>query len=99
MEDKIFMWDDDNHEPCIWINNEFAGIDLDTVIESALYSKPKSEIKKCITLKISPWDFEDDFNDDDFDKLFDWFQSMPKFTDKQWELIFKQQWQELFKTL
>ena len=50
-------------------------------------------------LYIYPWDFEDEFNDDDFDKLFYWFQKMPNFTDEQWDLIFKKQWKELFKTL
>lgn len=30
---------------------------------------------------------------------FDWFQRMPHFTEEQWNLIFKKQWKELFKTL
>ena len=58
------------------------------------------KLKKAIGLDYQEWSTnEDEFNDDDFDKLFDWFQKMPNFTDEQWDLIFKKQWKELFKTL
>lgn len=99
MKDRILLWNDDNHEPCIWINNEFAGIDIDTVIKSALYSNPKSEKEECEVLEIYPWDFEDDFNDDDFDKIFDWFQGIPDFTEEQWDLVFEKNWKKLFQIL
>ena len=98
MKDRILLWNDDNHKPCVWINNKFAGVDLDTVVKSALYSNPKSEKKECEVLEIYPWDFEDlDEGEDEI--LFDWFQSMPSFTDEQWDLIFEQQWRKLGKTL
>lgn len=29
MKDRILLWNDDNHAPCVWINNKFAGVDLD----------------------------------------------------------------------
>lgn len=99
MKDRILLWDDDNHEPCVWINKEFAGVDLDTVVKSALYMQPISKEDFYEVLYIYPWNFEDEFNDDDFDKLFYWFQKIPHFTDEQWDLIFKKQWKELFKTL
>lgn len=99
MKDRILLWNDDNHAPCVWINNKFAGVDLDRVIKNALYAQPISKEGFYEILYIYPWDFEDEFNDDDFDKLFYWFQTMPKFTEEQWNLIFKKQWKELFKTL
>lgn len=98
MKDRILLWDDDNHEPCVWINNKFAGVDLDTVIKSALYTQPVGKKEFCEILYIYPWDFEDlDEGEDEI--LFDWFQGMPSFTDEQWDLIFEQQWRKLGKTL
>ena len=99
MKDRILMWNDDNHEPCVWINNKFAGTDLNTVIKNALYSHPQSENNDCEILQLYPWDFEDEFNDEDFDKLFYWFQKSPNFTDEQWNLIFEGKWKSLNKTL
>ena len=99
MKDRILLWNDDNHAPFVWINNKFAGVDLDRVIKSALYAQPISKEGFYEILYIYPWDFEDEFNDDDFDKLFDLFQNMSDFTEEQWNLIFKRQWKELFKTL
>lgn len=98
MKDRILLWDDENHEPCVWINNKFAGVDLDTVIKSALYMQPVGKKEFCEILYIYPWDFEDlDEGEDEI--LFDWFQGMPSFTDEQWDLIFEQQWRKLGKTL
>lgn len=98
MKDRILLWNDDNHEPCVWINNKFAGVDLDTVIESALYTQPVGKKEFCEILCIYPWDFED-LNEGEDEILFDWFQGMPSFTDEQWDLIFEQQWGKLGKTL
>lgn len=99
MKDRILLWDDDNHDPCVWINNKFAGVGLDTAIKSALYMKPISKEEFYEILYVYPWDFEDEFNDEDFNRLFDWFQSMPIFTEEQWELAFKREWKKLVKTL
>ena len=54
MKDRILLWDDDNHEPCVWINNKFAGVDLDTVIKSALYTQPVGKKEFCEILYIYP---------------------------------------------
>ena len=98
MKDRILLWDDDNHEPCVWINNKFAGVDLDTIIKSALYTQPVSKEGFCEILYIYPWDFEDlDEGEDEI--LFDWFQCVSNFTDEQWDLIFKREWKKLGKTL
>lgn len=43
MRDKILLWNDDNHEPSVWINKHFMGSDFITVIESALNEKSNSE--------------------------------------------------------
>ena len=43
MKDRILLWNDDNHAPCVWINNKFAGVDLDRVIKNALYAQPVSK--------------------------------------------------------
>lgn len=102
MKDRILMWNDDNHEPCIWINNEFLGTDLNTVIKNALYSHPQSEANDCEILEIYPWNFEegeDKVEEPEVDILFDWFQENPKFTEEQWNLIFEEKWRSLGKTL
>lgn len=98
MKDRILLWNDDNHEPCVWINNKFAGADLETIIESALYVHPVGEEESCEMLYLYFDNFEGlDEGEDEI--LFDWFQSMPNFTEEQWDLIFKQEWRKLGKTL
>ncbi|MFR3182197.1 MAG: hypothetical protein ACLTPN_01025 [Clostridia bacterium] len=62
MRDRILLWNDDNHEPSVWINQHFMGVDFITVIESALNEKPNSENNSEI-LEIYPWDFKE--SDDD----------------------------------
>ncbi len=102
MKDRILMWNDDNHEPCVWINNKFAGADLNTVIKHALYSRPQSEANDCEILEIYPWNFEegeDKVEEQEADILFDWLQENPKFTEEQWDLIFEEKWRSLGKTL
>lgn len=102
MKDRILMWNDDNHEPCVWINNKFVGANLNTVIKNALYSRPQSETNNCEILEIYPWDFEegeDKVKEPEADMLFDWFQKNPGFTEEQWNLIFEEKWKSLGKTL
>lgn len=95
---RFLLWSDDNHDPVIWLNMELMGTDREEILRNVLYSEPKSSNNQdCIVKEISPWDFEDDLSDQDFDRLFDWFQSMPKFTEEQWQLIFEENWKELIK--
>lgn len=98
-KDRILLWNDDNHEPSVWINREFAGVDLDTVIQSALYSKPISNLKECEILDVCDWTFDGEVEDEEYDILFDWFQSMPDISEEQWNYIFEGKWNELGKTL
>ena len=95
---RFLLWNDDNHDPAVWLNMEFMGVDKEEVLKSVLYSEPKpSNDQSCIIKEICPWDFGDDLSDQDCDKLFDWFQSMPEFTGEQWQLIFEENWEELIK--
>lgn len=96
--DRFLLWSDDNHDPVIWLNMELMGTDREEILRNVLYSEPKSSNSQdCIIKEICPWDFEDDLDDQDCDKLFDWFQSKPKFTEEQWQLIFEENWKELIK--
>lgn len=99
MKDKILLWNDDNHDPLVYINNKFMGVDFDTVLESVLYTKPISD--KCEILTLYCWDLDDAEyeNDGDQDIIFDWFQSMPNISEEQWDYIFKSDWVSLGKTL
>lgn len=98
-KDRILIWDDDSyHEPYVWINNKFAGVDIDIVVKSALYQDALSKEMECEILAIYPWSFSDYLDDKELDKMIAWFQSMPKFTEEQWNLIFKGQWQRILKT-
>ena len=58
MNDRILLWNDDNHAPCVWINNKFAGVDLDRVIKNALYAQPVSKEGFYEILYIYPWDLK-----------------------------------------
>ncbi len=100
MKDRILLWNDDNHEPCIWINRNFMGVDLTTILENTLLEQPISNIKSEI-LELYPWDFEDseDLEDGEGEIIFDWFQSMPNINETQWEYIFNREWNKLGKTL
>lgn len=97
--DRFLLWSDDNHDPVIWLNMELMGTDREEILRNVLYSEPKSSNSQdCIIKEICPWDFDDDdLDDQDCDKLFDWFQSKPKFTEEQWQLIFEGNWKELIK--
>lgn len=101
MKDRILIWNDDNHEPVVYINRKLMGVDFETVIKSALFCKNLGEEKDCEILNLYCWDIEDnDFeNEEEFDILFDWFQSMPKMSEEQWDLIFKKDFIKLGKTL
>ena len=95
---KFLLWSDDNHDPVVWLNMEFMGVDIEEILKSVLYSEPKpSNNQDCVVKEVEPWDFDEDLNDRDCDKLFDWFQSMPNFTEEQWQLIFEENWKELIK--
>lgn len=95
---RFLLWNDDNHDPVVWLNMELMGVDKEEILKNVLYAEPKSSNNRdCIVKEIFPWDFEDDLNDRDFDRLFDWFQSTPKFTEEQWQLIFEENWKELIK--
>lgn len=100
MKDRILLWNDDNHEPCVWINRNFIGVDLTTILENTLLEQPISNIKSEI-LELYPWDFEDseDLEDGEGEIIFDWFQSMPNINEIQWEYIFNREWNKLEKTL
>ena len=97
--DRFLLWSDDNHDPVIWLNMELMGTDREEILRNVLCSEPKSSNSQdCIIKEICPWDFDDDdLDDQDCDKLFDWFQSKPKFTEEQWQLIFEENWKELIK--
>ena len=95
---RFLLWNDDNHSSAVWLNMKFMGADKEEVLKNVLFSEPKpSNNQDCIVKEIFPWDFEDDLSDQDFDRLFDWFQSMPEFTGEQWQLIFEENWKELIK--
>lgn len=95
---RFLLWSDDNHDPVVWLNMELMGVDIEEILKSVLYSEPKpSSNQDCIVKEVEPWDFDEDLNDRDYDKLFDWFQSMPNFTEEQWQLIFEENWKELIK--
>ena len=64
---RFLLWNDDNHDPAVWLNMEFMGVDKEEVLKSVLYSEPKpSNDQDCIVKEIFPWDFEDDLSDQDF---------------------------------
>lgn len=98
---EILLWNDDNHDPCVWINREFMGVDFGTVLENALFATPKNT-KKIVIKEVFPWDFQDDcedLEDSESDIIFDWFQGIPDISSDQWRYIFNSDWKRLGKTL
>lgn len=57
MKDRFLIWNDDNHEPCVWCNNEYVGAEFETTLKNLLYINPQSKTKECEILQICPWDF------------------------------------------
>jgi hypothetical protein len=101
MRDRILLWNDDNHEPAVWINKNFMGNDFITVIENALNEIPNSENSSEI-LEIYPWDFKEDddsLSEEEIELLIDWFQENPSINSEQWDYIFNHEWRKLGKTL
>ena len=102
MKDRFLIWNDDNHESCVWCNNEYVGAEFETTLKNLLYINPQSKTKECEILQICPWDFtegEYKVEEPEDDKLFKLFQKTPKFSEEQWNLIFKKNWKNLIKTL
>lgn len=101
MRDKILLWNDDNHEPSVWINKHFIGNDFITVLKMSLKEKQNFDLEPEI-LEIYPWDFEEDDNslaEKEVELLCDWFQENPSINAEQWDYIFNHEWRKLGKTL
>lgn len=99
MEDRIFIWYEDNGDFYIWINNEFVGRHLDRALRNALYSKPISKEEDCWELGRYPKEKIIGLEDDELENLNDWVKTIPKITDEQWKLLFEEDWKSLLKTL
>ncbi len=53
--DRFLLWNDDNHDPVVWLNMELMGTDREEILRNVLYSEPKpSNSQDCIIKEIYP---------------------------------------------
>jgi len=88
----LISWNDDNHFPSYWFNTTYLGCDLNQIINSAL-NLPKAEGNIIpIGLDID----RDDFPEDIWEQLFDYFQTQPNFDEVDIKLIAKNDWHNFY---
>lgn len=98
IRDRILLWNDDNHEPSVWINGEFLGNEFITILKNVLKKEKMFEGDPEV-LEVYPWDYEEELEEGEADILFEWFQSKPNITKEQLEYIFNNEWRNLGKSL
>lgn len=95
--EKLFLisWCDDNHAPHYWIETEYLGTDIITVVESAV------GLGQCIGARAFKMEeiniTGDSFPEDIWEHLFDYFQTIPTFDDTDIKLIVENEWQKFYQ--
>lgn len=86
---------DGNHNPIYWLNNEFLGISMSTIAESLFRL---GQVNGAETLEFQEIALTgDDFPDEIWEPLFDFFQEIPRLDETDVCLIVNQEWQELYE--
>jgi hypothetical protein len=91
---KIYLisWDDDNHDKCYWLNTNFLGFDMDTIVKSIIDLRITEEVElKQINV------CGDTFPEDTWEQLFDYFQTVPSFDETDVRLIVLDKWEDFYK--
>ena len=88
----LISWNDDNHDSCYWLDTNFLGFDIDTIVKNIidLHINDNIELKQ-IDVR------GDTFPDDIWEKLFDYFQSVPSFDEIDVRLIVLDKWEDFYK--
>ena len=91
----LISWCDDNHAPHYWLETEYLGTDILTVVESAF------GLGQCIGAKAFKMEevniTGDNFPEDNWEQLFDYFQTIPEFDDVDIKLIIADKWQNFYE--
>ena len=88
----LISWCDDNHDPFYWLDTTTLGCEMDTIVESIIdLQLPKGTIVKQVNIT------GDSFNIDEWEQLFDYFQTIPNLDSTDVRLIVMNKWEDFYK--
>ena len=88
----LISWCDDNHDPCYWLDTTTLGCEMDTIVESIIdLQLPKGTIVKQVNIT------GDSFDIDEWEQLFDYFQTIPNLDSTDVCLIVMNKWEDFYK--
>ena len=103
---RVIIWNDDNHESEVYFNGEKAGYlgdELDcitTVAERAAAAGPKPTIcKRVYIFDLGEVMNDEEENEEDFEKLVEFFQTTTRFTPEQEQAIFNEDYNKLLELI
>lgn len=88
----LISWSDDNHDPHYWLNEEYLGVDINVIVNSVIrLGLPKDTYVDIISITA------DDFPENIWEELFDYFQTIPKLDVVDIKLITMSKWEDFYE--
>lgn len=91
---KVYLisWCDDNHDPFYWLNENSLGWGMDTIVENIInLGLPKGTEVQEVNIT------GDNFPEDIWEQLFDYFQTIPNLDSTDVHLIVMNKWEDFYK--
>jgi len=101
ISNRIILYNDDNHDPDIYINGKAAGSLEDKIdaLESAFIAGRDSKLKGLFSIEVCLCDLPDDLTSDEIDAIHDFFCKTATLTIDQEVAIFNEDYKTLLKLM
>ena len=99
---NLIRFNDDNHAERLWLNGTYIGdlSNIGSIIQNSIVIiKDLNDDYKFEDISVYVCDDFDDVDDDDVDRIWEFFNKVEQISEKQMKLIIDKNWKELLKTI